>query len=68
MAQGNLFMAHRTGFTVQTLGNALIANGFIRAIVERNEKAFALWAIGFKTQQSDAQLKAHRNALIAPSS
>lgn len=64
MSQGNLFMAHRTGFTVQTLGNALIANGFARAIVERNEKAFALWAVGFKTQQSDAQLEAHRNALL----
>ncbi len=66
LARGNVHMAHRTGFTAKTLGNALIANGFTRAIVERDEKAHALWSIGFKAPQNNAQLKSYRDALFPP--
>ena len=66
VARGNFHMAHRTGFTAKTLGNALIANGFTRAIVERDEKVYALWSIGFKAPQNDAQLKSYRDALFPP--
>ena len=66
LARGKIYMAHRTGFTATTLGNALIDSGFTRAIVERDEKVFALWSIGFKADQSDAQLKDYRDSLFPP--
>ncbi len=66
LARDKFYMAHRTGFTARTLGNALIAVGFTRAIVERDEKVFALWSVGFKAPQTDAQLKSYRDALFPP--
>ncbi len=48
LQNGNLFMAHRTGFTAATLGSALINAGFAGAIVQRNIGAFALTAIAFR--------------------
>ncbi len=48
LARGNLFMAHRTGFTAKTLGQALVAAGFARAKVTADEH-FNLWAIANKT-------------------
>ena len=70
LAQGRTFMAHRTGFTTRTLGKALVDAGFPRAIVERDAPRYALWAIGFKSEVSDARLKSYRDALFpaAPAS
>lgn len=48
IARGNVFMAHKTGFTAKTLGNALIKAGFARAKVKRGQN-FDLWAIAYKT-------------------
>jgi SAM-dependent methyltransferase len=42
LARGNLFMAHHTGFTAKTLGNALVRAGFGRVRVKRS--GFDLWA------------------------
>ncbi len=64
LASGSLHTAHRTGFTLKTLGKALIANGFARAVVERFETAYALKAIGFKREPSDAEIKAYRDTLF----
>lgn len=64
LASGMHFMAHRTGFTGKTLGNALIVNGFSQAIVERDEARFALWAIGFKQPLSNDLLQKHRDELF----
>jgi ubiquinone/menaquinone biosynthesis C-methylase UbiE len=47
MANGNLYMAHRTGFTEKTLRNALQEAGF-RSVVVEQDTNFALWAIGRK--------------------
>ncbi len=66
LARGMTFMAHRTGFTATTLGNALISAGFANAIVERDEKIYALWAIGFKSDRTKAELKRYRNTLFPP--
>ena len=44
--RGNNFMAHRTGFTAQTLRNALEREGFERLRVQRN--GFDLWGVGYK--------------------
>jgi ubiquinone/menaquinone biosynthesis C-methylase UbiE len=43
VAAGNLFMAHHTGFTAKTLGNALLAAGFARVHLTR-DGSFGLWA------------------------
>jgi SAM-dependent methyltransferase len=45
LALGNTFMAHRTGFTARTLGEALVRAGFRQADVWR--QGFDLWAVAF---------------------
>jgi SAM-dependent methyltransferase len=47
LARGNSFMAHRTGFTAQTLQKVLIEAGFV-GITVRGGSAFDLWATAFK--------------------
>jgi SAM-dependent methyltransferase len=49
LANGNTFMAHRTGFTGETLGAALINAGFAAALIQRDSAAFSLTAIGFQS-------------------
>jgi SAM-dependent methyltransferase len=56
LAEGNLFMAHRTGFTGKTLGSALIKAGFAAAIVQCVPSAFALTALGFLTKPTEEQM------------
>ena len=46
MAKGNLFMAHRTGFTAETLGLKMRDAGFCNIQVKRD--SLDLWAIGYK--------------------
>ena len=50
MVQGNLFMAHRGGFTGASLLASLSSAGFGFSIVQRQPAAFCLWAIAFATQ------------------
>ena len=47
IAMGNVFMAHRTGFTARTLAQVLANAGFDRVKVERGN-SFDLWAVGYK--------------------
>ncbi len=56
MAQGNLFMAHRTGFTAKTLAQSIVNAGFAMVTVQRDQSAFNLWAIGFCAQPSQEAL------------
>jgi SAM-dependent methyltransferase len=49
IAAGNHFMAHRTGFTAKTLGQAIVQAGFAVARVKRGDH-FDLWAIAHVTQ------------------
>ncbi len=53
LAQGHRHMAHRTGFTARTLGDALAQAGFARAEVKRGS-AFDLWAVAHKTLPGEA--------------
>ena len=46
IAQGNSFMAHKTGFSSDTLKNALLAAGFEQ--INLNKKDYALWATGVR--------------------
>ncbi|MDP2794196.1 MAG: methyltransferase domain-containing protein [Sulfurisoma sp.] len=45
LAAGNLYMAHRTGFTLETLVAALRTAGFRTVAGRRDEAGFALWAV-----------------------
>jgi SAM-dependent methyltransferase len=64
LAAGNLFMAHRTGFTGTTLSDALLGAGFGAVCVQRNPFAFALWAIAFCEAPSDARMQAAQDAML----
>lgn len=58
MAAGNLFMAHRCGFTLQVLADTLQACGFARTAGIARPEAFDLWAVASKSALSDADMRA----------
>jgi predicted SAM-dependent methyltransferase len=49
MQQGNLYMAHRCGFTKKVLAGTLLASGF-PALSRSYPQRFALWAVGVKEE------------------
>lgn len=57
MAQGNLFMAHRCGFTKTTLTMDLLMAGFPSVGVLEKESDFSLWAIASKTELADDEVR-----------
>lgn len=56
-ATGNPFMAHRWGFTLRSLVEALRAAGFRSVIAIEREAAFDLWALAGKIERSEAELR-----------
>lgn len=59
MAKGNLFMAHRCGFTQKVLGGTLQSAGFAKvAIKRRAHPSYDLWAIATNSAMDDAALRA----------
>ena len=57
MAAGNLFMAHRCGFTEKVLRGTLNACGFPWVATLVRPGNFDIWAIACKSQKSDEELK-----------
>jgi hypothetical protein len=58
LARGNLYMAHRCGFTQRVLTATLHANGFARVAVARQAAPFfALWAVASKSSMEEAALR-----------
>lgn len=58
LAAGNLFMAHRTGFTMRSLLADIRAAGFATAIGRRQaQPAFALWIAATKLPQPEAEMR-----------
>jgi ubiquinone/menaquinone biosynthesis C-methylase UbiE len=57
MAQGNLFMAHRTGFTEKTLTATIQESGFMTVATIKRPHCFDLWALGTKSAVSEAQIQ-----------
>lgn len=53
MAKGNLFMAHRCGFTFKVLTGTVIAQGFKTIIGRRDPKNYALWVMAFKSENNE---------------
>lgn len=58
MAAGNLYMAHRCGFTLQLLADTLQACGFARTVGVARPKAFDLWMLASKKPLTDDALRA----------
>lgn len=52
MNRGNLFMAHRCGFTQKVLMNTLSEIGFKTVVAASRASAFDLWAVGSKSARS----------------
>jgi ubiquinone/menaquinone biosynthesis C-methylase UbiE len=57
MAQGNLFMAHRTGFTEKTLTATLQEAGFMTVGTMKRPHCFDLWALATKSAVPEAQIQ-----------
>jgi len=57
MARGNLFMAHRCGFTQKVLTRTLQESGFPAVAGLRRERAFELWALANIAPLEEAELR-----------
>jgi predicted SAM-dependent methyltransferase len=59
LAAGNLFMAHRCGFTSKVLAASLQAAGFRSVAIRARGRAplYDLWALASKSRRDDAQLR-----------
>jgi ubiquinone/menaquinone biosynthesis C-methylase UbiE len=59
MAQGNLYMAHRCGFTQKVLSATLQASGFKSvATMFRGHPYFDLWAVASKVELNEEKMQA----------
>ena len=57
MAQGNLFMAHRCGFTQKVLTGTLQAAGFKSIATMSRPAHFDLWALASKSERSEEAMR-----------
>lgn len=58
IAAGNVYMAHKSGFTESVMMQTLQDSGFARVAVARRPECFDLWVVAFKNPVPDAQLLA----------
>ena len=60
MAEGNLYMAHRCGFTRKVLHATLQVAGFgaVATLARGRAPFFDLWALASKSQRSEAEMRA----------
>ena len=57
LARGNLYMAHRSGFTEKVLSGTLQSSGFKRvASMKRGAPYFDLWALATKADLNEEEL------------
>lgn len=57
MAKGNLYMAHRCGFTQKVLVGTLQAAGFKSVASMTRQSSFDLWAVAAKVELADDDLR-----------
>jgi SAM-dependent methyltransferase len=55
IAQGNIYMAHKCGFTYSVLCNLFYKAGFIKTFGGQRATCFDLWLIAFKSQLTDEE-------------
>jgi hypothetical protein len=56
MEGGNLYMAHHTGFTLKSLGNACTQAGFTRFFGFRRPERHDLWVLAAKNVKTRAEI------------
>lgn len=57
MADGNLYMAHHTGFTLKSLGDSCIRAGFAKFFGFRRPRKHDLWGIATKLRKTDEEMQ-----------
>lgn len=57
LAAGHHYMAHKTGFTLKTLTQAIHAAGFAASAGKRRAKGFDLWVVATKGAMEEAALR-----------
>ncbi|MXO73104.1 class I SAM-dependent methyltransferase [Alteraurantiacibacter buctensis] len=57
MARGNLFMAHRSGYTKRDLAAALLRAGFATVTARARPESFDLWALATKSPRSENEMR-----------
>jgi SAM-dependent methyltransferase len=57
LAAGNLYMAHRCGFTMRVLMGTLQAAGFQGVVGRQRPQVFDLWALATKSAMDEAALR-----------
>ena len=57
LAAGHLYMAHKTGFTLKTLTQALHAAGFATSAGKRRARGLDLWVVASKGAMEEAALR-----------
>lgn len=57
MARGNLYMAHRCGFTKKVLSATLQAAGFQAVGARARPQVFDLWSLASKSPRSEAEMR-----------
>jgi SAM-dependent methyltransferase len=57
MRHGNLYMAHRTGFTLKSLSDACLRAGFARFLGLRRPKRHDLWGLATTAKKTDEELQ-----------
>lgn len=62
MARGNLYMAHRCGFTRRVLTDSLQAAGFAAVASLARPKQFELWAVASRSARPEAEMRALASA------
>lgn len=58
LAGGNLYMAHRCGFTRKLLAESLRSAGFRLGVVKARPRYFDLWAVASKSARTEAEMRA----------
>ena len=64
IASGNHFMAHRGGFTMRTLTQALIDAGFAQVVTNRRPANFDLWTLGLVSSLMDEEQSRRATELL----
>jgi len=64
LARGQLYMAHKTGFTAKTLAHAMARSGFPTVACAAVEKRYEVWAIGFAREQSKEERERAQRTLF----
>lgn len=64
IASGNIYMAHKCGFTYSVLCKVFYEAGFIKTFGGPRAEAYDLWLIAFKSQVTDQECISHASIFL----